>query len=158
MTRSLMLRTAAVALCLSGCGGGGGGGGVAPGAAIMQPTASTRTVSVVPPVPGADAFRTVEYNRMGALDAIRAADGYALGYTGAGVTIGFIDFNFELGSNEVNFTSDSRDANAQAVALYQAQIGQAPSSDHHGQAVAATAAALKNDVGIHGVAFNARVL
>jgi hypothetical protein len=109
-------------------------------------------------VAGADTFRTVEYNRMGALDQIRAADGYALGYTGAGVTIGIIDFNFELTSGEVNYTSDSRDASAQAVALYQAQTGQAASSDHHGHAVAATAAARKNDVGIHGVAFNASVL
>ncbi len=157
MTRSLMLRTAAVALCLSGCGGGGGGG-AGPSTAIMQQTAAPAVVTVVPPVPGAAAFRTVEYNRMGALDAIRAADGYALGYTGAGVTIGIIDFNFELASSEVNFTVDSRDANAQAVALYQAQTGQAPSSDHHGQAVASAAAALKNDVGIHGVAFNASVL
>ena len=95
---------------------------------------------------------------MGALDAIRAADGYALGYTGAGVTIGIIDFNFELASSEVNYTADSRDANAQAVALYQAQTGQAAASDHHGHAVAATAAARKNDVGIHGVAFDASVL
>ena len=57
----------------------------------MQQTATPPVVTVVPPVPGADAFRTVEYNRMGALDAIRAADGYALGYTGAGVTIGLFD-------------------------------------------------------------------
>ncbi|HYK80320.1 MAG TPA: S8 family peptidase [Micropepsaceae bacterium] len=156
MARRPMLSTAAVALCLSGCGGGGGGG--APGMAVIQPTATPGTSTVVPPVAGADTFRTVEYNRMGALDQIRAADGYALGYTGAGVTIGIIDFNFELTSGEVNYTSDSRDASAQAVALYQAQTGQAASSDHHGHAVAATAAARKNDVGIHGVAFDASVL
>src|SRR5207302_5441771 len=60
--------------------------------------------------------------------------------------------------SEVKYTTDSRDANAQAVALYQAQTGQAASSDHHGHAVAATAAARKNDVGIHGVAFDASVL
>src|SRR5882757_6021875 len=113
MTRSLMLRTAAVALCLTGCGGGGSGGG-GPGAAIMQQT-TPPVITVVPSVPGADAFRTVEYNRMGALDAIRAADGYALGYTGAGVTIGIIDFNFELASSEVNYTADSLGPNAQAV-------------------------------------------
>ena len=157
MTRSLMLRTAAVALCLSGCGGGGGGAS-GPNTAIMQQTATPPVITVVPPVPGADAFRTVEYNRMGALDAIRAADGYALGYTGAGVTIGIIDFNFELASSEVNYSADSLGANAQAVALYEAQTGQASSSDHHGHAIAATAAARKNDFGIHGVAFDATIL
>lgn len=151
-----MLRSAAVALCLSGCAGGGGGG--APSATVVQPATSMPAVTVIPPVAGADAFRTAEYNRMGALDAIRAADAYALGYTGAGVTIGIIDFNFELASTEVNYTADSRDANAQAAALYQAQTGEAPSTDHHGHAVAAAAAARKNDVGIHGVAFDASVL
>ena len=156
MARRPMLRSAAVALCLSGCAGGGGGGG-APSAPVMQQTTSTPPATVAP-VAGADAFRTTEYNRMGALDAIRAADAYALGYTGAGVTIGIIDFNFELASPEVNYTADSRDANAQAAALYQAQTGEAPSTDHHGHAVAATAAARKNDVGIHGVAFDASVL
>src|SRR5260370_19076357 len=138
MMRSLMVRTAGVALCLTGCGGGGSGGG-GPGAAIMQQTTTPPVITVVPSVPGADTFRTVEYNRMGALDAIRAADGYALGYTGAGVTIGIIDFNFELASSEVNYTTDSRDANAQALALYQAQTGQAASSDHHDHALATTA-------------------
>ena len=89
-----MLRSAAVALCLSGCAGGGGGGG-APSAPVVQPAASMPPVTATP-VAGADTFRTTEYNRMGALDAIHAADAYALGYTGAGVTIGIIDFNFEL--------------------------------------------------------------
>ena len=120
MARRPMLRSAAVALCLSGCAGGGGGGS-APSAPVVQPATTTPPpVTVVPPVAGADAFRTTEYNRMGALDAIRAADAYALGYTGAGVTIGIIDFNFELASPEVNYTADSREANAQAAALYQA--------------------------------------
>src|SRR6202521_4152218 len=107
MARRPMLRSAAVALCLSCCAGGVGGG--APSAPLVQPAKSMPPVTVIPPVAGADAFRTTEYNRMGALDAVRAADAYALGYTGAGVTIGIIDFNFELASTEVNYTADSRD-------------------------------------------------
>src|SRR6266566_5873965 len=135
MARRPMLRSAAAALCLSGCAGGGGGG--APSAPVVQQATPMPPVTATP-VAGADAFRTTEYNRMGVLDAIHAADAYALGYTGAGVTIGIIDFNFELASPEVNYTADSREANAQAAALYQAQTGQAPSTDHHGHAVAAT--------------------
>src|SRR5438067_13697575 len=138
MARRPMLRSAAVALCLSGCAGGGGGGG-APSAPVVQPAASMPPVTATP-VAGADTSRTTEYNRMGALDAIHAADAYALGYTGAGVTIGIIDFNFELASPEVNYTADSREANAQAAALYQAQTGQAPATDRHGHAVATSAA------------------
>src|SRR6266513_2438395 len=114
MARRPMLRSAAAALFLSGCAGGGGGGG-APSAPVVQQATPMPPVPATP-VAGADTFRTTEYNRMGALDAIHAADAYALGYTGAGVTIGIIDFNFELASSEVNYTSDSRDANAQAVA------------------------------------------
>src|SRR5450432_1444553 len=95
---------------------------------------------------------------MGALDQIRAADAYALGYTGQGVVIGIVDFNFVFGTGEVNFDPASVGPNAQAQALYQAQTGSAPSTDQHGYAVAATAAALKNNSGGQGVAFNATVL
>jgi hypothetical protein len=124
----------------------------------VQPTTTLPAATAPAPVSSADSFRTVEYNRMGALDAVHAADAYAMGYTGAGVTIGIVDFNFELGSAEVAFDPASRDSTASAMALYQAQTGEAPSSDHHGQAVASTAAARKNDIGIHGIAFDARVL
>src|SRR2546423_10643894 len=99
MARSPMLRSAAVALSLSGCAGGGGGG--APSAPAVQQATPMPPVAAAPAA-GADAFRTTEYNRMGALDAIHAADAYALGYTGAGVMIGIIDFNFDLASTEVN--------------------------------------------------------
>jgi hypothetical protein len=156
MTRETTLSTVAVALYLSACAGGGGSGGS--GSVAVQPTTTVPVVTAPAPVSGADVFRTAEYNRMGALEAVHAADAYAMGYTGAGVTIGIVDFNFELGSTEVAFDPASRDSTASAMALYQAQTGEAPSSDHHGQAVASTAAARKNDIGIHGIAFDARVL
>jgi hypothetical protein len=58
----------------------------------------------------------------------------------------------------VNFDPASKGPSAQSLALYQAQIGEAPSTDQHGFAVAAAAAARKNNVGGHGVAFDATVL
>jgi hypothetical protein len=155
MTRRTSFGPVVVALCLSGCAGGGGGG--TPATSTVTPAQPT-VVTPVPPVPGADAFRTTEYLRMGALDQIRAADAYALGYTGQGVVIGIVDFNFVFGSSEVNFDPASIGPNATAQALYQAQTGTAPSTDQHGFAVAATAAALKNNIDGHGVAFNATVL
>ncbi|HEY4266462.1 MAG TPA: S8 family peptidase, partial [Micropepsaceae bacterium] len=152
------MRFAAIAagLCLAGCGGGSGGG--APASTIMTPATGTTASTLTPPVSGADAFRTTEYLHMGPLDQIRAADAYALGVTGKGVTIGIVDFNFDLTSSEVNFDPASVGPNPQALALYQAQIGQAASTDMHGLAVAATAAARKNDVGGQGIAFDAKVL
>src|SRR5882672_6704659 len=130
----------AVALALTACGGGGGSGGMPP---VQPPTT----------LPTANSFRTAEYNLMGALDAVHAADAYALGYTGLGVTIGMVDFNFSLGSSEVNYSSASVDKNPQMVSIYEAQIGQQAAADLHGHAVAAVAAARKNDSGIHGIAF-----
>src|SRR5690242_19022747 len=116
MTREMMLGSAALAVCLSACAGGGGSGGGTSVAA--QPTTTLPAATTPPPVSSADSFRTVEYNRMGALDAVHAADAYAVGYTGAGVTIGIVDFNFELGSAEVAFDPASRDSTASAMALY----------------------------------------
>lgn len=90
------------------------------------------------------------------LDAVHAADAYALGYTGAGVTIGIVDFNFAFSSNQVNFSSASRGPNAAMQALYAAQTASTPTTDQHGQAVAVTAAG--NGTGIQGLAFNSQVL
>ena len=156
MNNRTTLGTVAVALCLSGCGGGGGGGFVS--VPVIQPAATTAVATTNTPVAGSDAFRTVEYNRMGALEAVHAADAYALGYTGAGVTIGIVDFNFDFTTAEVNFHPDSVGPDPNAVALYVAQTGEAAVSDQHGQAVASTAAARKNDFGIHGIAFDAHIL
>ena len=154
MNRRTRFGTVAVALCLSGCAGGGGGGGTA----AVQPVAALPVPASTPPVAGADAFRTPEYFRMGPLDAVHAADAYALGYTGQGVTIGIVDFNFDLSSSEVGFDPASRGANDTARTLYEAQTGEAAISDQHGFAVAAVAAARKNNIGGHGVAFDAQVL
>ena len=149
MDRIKRLGTVGAALCLYACGGGGGS---APATSIVTPVTNTQPVNtVVPPVSGADAFRTSEYLRMGALDQIRAADAYALGYTGKGVIIGIVDFNFDFSSSEVNFHPDSIGANDQAITLYTAQTKEAPVFDTHGFAVAATAAARKNNSGGHGV-------
>src|ERR1051326_1841775 len=149
--------TFGAALCLCACGGGGGG--AAPATTVMAPVTTTQPVNtVVPPVSGADAFRTAEYFRMGPLDQIRAADAYALGYTGKGVLIGIVDFNFDFNTGEMNFHPDSIGPDAQAIAFYTAQTREAPASDKHGYAVAATAAALRNNSGGEGVAFDATVL
>src|ERR1700754_2015232 len=93
-----VLGTVAVSAVLFGCGGGGGGG-----MPQVQPQTPLPPSPPPPPQPTADSFRTPEYNRLGALDAVHAADAYALGYTGAGVIVGVVDFNFDLGSSEVNY-------------------------------------------------------
>jgi len=142
------LGTVGLSAVLLGCGGGGGGGMQPPGPLPPPP----------PPTPTADSFRTTEYNRIGSLDQVHAAQAYALGYTGAGVIVGVVDFNFQLGSSEINFHPDSVGPNAQAIALYEAQTGMPADSDPHGHAVAGVIAAKKNDTLVHGIAFDAQVL
>ena len=95
---------------------------------------------------------------MGALDQVHAADAYALGYTGAGVIVGVVDFNFEPGSSAVNYHPDSVGPNAQAIALYEAQIGEPADTTPHGHAIAGLIAAKKDDTLVHGIAFEAQVL
>jgi hypothetical protein len=93
------------------------------------------------------------------LDAVHAADAYALGYTGAGVIVGVVDFNFEFGAtDEVSYHPASVGQNAQSVALYEAQTGTTADSDPHGHAVAGIIAAKKNDTLVHGIAFDAQIL
>lgn len=74
------------------------------------------------------------------------------------MTIGVFDFNFDFASDELDFNPLSRDLDPAIVDIYEAQIGESATTDEHGQAVAVVAAGAKNDLGTHGVAFNAEVL
>lgn len=116
---------------------------------------------------GADSFRTDEYygmdadpvsaqaNKNGALDIINAADAYAQGYTGKGVTVGVTDagtvnfshpeFSGKTGSNVVFDGLEST-----GVPLTWAEL-------MHPTHVAGIAAADKNGFGMHGVAYDADV-
>jgi subtilase family protein len=153
---------AALALGLYGCGGGGGGSTAQPSTNLPSSNTTTTTPPPPPPPPPpttpADTFRTVEYNLMGGLEQVHAADAYARGYTGQGVIIGIVDFNFILNSPEVNYSTASVDQNAAIAALYAAETGSPNDPSQHGHAVASTAAARKNDSGIQGIAFGATVL
>jgi len=149
----------ALALALSACAGGGSGGGGTPPPDPPSPPGPPAPPPG-PPSPPTDpaVYRTFEYNNSWVLEAVHAAEAYALGYSGDGVVIGVVDFNFHLSSSEVNYHSASRGPDAQAIAWYEAIFGDEVDTDPHGHAVAAAAAARKNGTGIHGVAFNAEIL
>ncbi|WP_236640311.1 hypothetical protein [Dickeya undicola] len=94
----------------------------------------------------ADDFRTREYMRNGAaLDSIHAADAYALGYSGAGVTVGIINRVGDLsGNDEFNGKVDAGSH----------WISDPSSASPHGYWVAGVIGAAKNDVGVQGIAYN----
>lgn len=101
----------------------------------------------------AEEFRTEEYYYMGSgkgnspLDTINAAEAYAQGYTGKGVTLGIVDQYVNLSHREFLNKDNSY------------VIGEVPKDiywieNDHGTHVAGIMSALKDGYGMHGVAFN----
>jgi subtilase-type serine protease len=103
----------------------------------------------------AEEFRTDEYYYMGGeygktntpLDAIKAAEAYAQGYTGKGVTLGIVDWYVNLSHREFLNKDNSY------------IIGKIPEdidwvTNYHGSHVAGIISASKDGYGMHGVAFN----
>jgi len=132
------------ALLLSGCGGGGGGG-------------SSENVASDTPVLVAADYRTTEYNIQYGLGKINADDIYADGYSGSGVVVGVIDTGVDIDHPDLvgniagggyDYVSGDTDASP---------TGQG-SSMSHGTHVAGIIAGMKNDVGMHGVAYSAKIL
>ena len=145
-------------LTLAACGGGG----------ASSPQNSPTVLEAPPPPPPAppaptsspEEFRTAEYNAHWGLEAINAAEAYAQGYTGAGVTIGLVDFNFNIGEPDLDVTYDPRSLTADQrwIDLYEEQFGEPITPNPHGYAVSTVAAGTKNDSVTHGVAFDANVI
>lgn len=102
----------------------------------------------------ANEFRTDEYYYMGGekgkgnspLDAIKAAEAYAQGYTGKGITLGIVDAYVNLSHREFLNKDNSY------------IIGEIPEDmnwkdNNHGSHVAGIMSASKDGYGMHGVAF-----
>ena len=147
----------ALAMSVSACGGGGGSSPApipAPIAQIPTPTPTppptpTPTPAAAPvPVGGYD---TAEYRRSNAAVAASAIAAYTAGATGAGIKIGIVDSGINPALSEFTGKIDpaSRDvAGTRGVS----------DEDGHGTAVADIAAGLKDNLGIHGIAFNSTIV
>lgn len=90
-------------------------------------------------------FRTPEYLSSTGLESINAAGAYALGFTGKGVILGVVDEPFAPAEGEF--------ANKYPYGVF----GEKGEGDH-GIHVSGIMAALKDDRGVHGVAFDAKLL
>lgn len=101
----------------------------------------------------ANSFKTPEYYNSGGLDAIHAADAYALGYTGAGITLGIVDGAVRADHPELagKVTSEIIGVDVSTGLPYVPDWEE----DIHGSHVAGIMAARRDGVGMHGVAFDA---
>lgn len=99
-------------------------------------------------------YDTQEYRNQTGLDLIKAGDAYRLGFTGQGVTIGVVDSGIVAWHPEFA---------GQIVGGYDFMLSQAVSqssgidTDGHGSHVSGIMAARRDGVGMHGVAFNAKI-
>ena len=156
------LTAASVAACAGG-GGGGGGGGSLPPPPIAPPPPVPPTVppppAPPPPLNPPSFYETPEYfgssftsgNRSG-LGQIGASTAYSRGATGQGIIVAVIDTNVDTSISELT---------GQIVATHDMIPNRAASdidSGGHGTLVSSVIVANKNNVGVHGVAYEAKVL
>ncbi len=160
VVRAALLASLA-ATTVAACGGGGGGGGSAPPSPILPPMGPPPTPPSPPSPPTLPpaTFETSEYfgsgfssgNRSG-LAQIHASSAYARGATGSGITVAVIDSNVDTATRELQ---------GQIAGSYDVVSGRSATDidpDGHGTLVSSVIVARKDGVGIHGVAYEAKVL
>ena len=130
----------------------------------MMPPSPASTSPWLPPIPPQVApsatFETQEYfgsgftssNRSG-LGRIHASTAYSLGATGQGITVAVIDTNFDTSISELQ----GQIAGSHDV-LGSTRSSSDIDTDGHGTMVSSVIVALKNGDGVHGVAFESKVL
>jgi subtilisin family serine protease len=95
-------------------------------------------------------FQTTEYNLSNALKSINASSAYARGYTGRDSVIGILDSGIDTSSNQFK----------DKILLIRDFTGSGTPIDRigHGTHVAGIAAAARDGIGIHGVAYDAKLV
>jgi hypothetical protein len=139
----LLLTTA-----LAGCGGGTGTGG---SNSLSFPDSDQPSS-----VPVQQDYDTSEYRENYGLDAINAIAAYDSGLSGEGVSVAVIDTGIDLTHPDLD--GAILGASTNIVTGQHADVQDADDTTGHGTAVAGIIAAEKNDAGIHGVAFNSKLL
>lgn len=157
-----------LACALSACGGGGGGAGRMPAPPISTTPAPAPAPAPTPtptptptppptptptptPTPGSTNYNTAEYQASNGAVSAQAISAYDAGATGQGIKVGVIDSGINPALSEFAGQIDpaSRDV-----------AGNRGLGDDggHGTAVSAVIAADKNNSGMHGVAFDSKIV
>ncbi len=147
LRKTFFAGTAITALALlSACGGSGGRGPI-----VSTPTPVPAPAPAPAPTPPPTNFDTAELRRSDGPGFHGAVTAYSAGATGRGVTIGIVDSGIDRDSPEFAGRIDPLSADF-------AGNGDFNDVDGHGTQVALIAAAAKNNVGVHGIAYNATIL
>jgi hypothetical protein len=149
-----------LAILLSACGGGGGGGGsgaVTTSPVIVPPEGGFSITLPDTPAPLSNQYKTAEYSIQSGLNQIKAAEAYlylsdnTLNVGGSGVLVAVSDSGVESThtdlDNNINSTGHSTNG-----------LADQESEGYHGTHVAGIVAAEKNNSGMHGVAFNSKIV
>ncbi|HUH59191.1 MAG TPA: autotransporter domain-containing protein [Candidimonas sp.] len=121
---------------------------------FLAPVASVLLINF--PVQAQGSFETREYLNQTGLGMIRAAEAYGLGYTGKGIAIGILDSGISalhpefLGKILGGYDFASNQPVTQTWGVDPGPIG-------HGSHVSGIMAARRDGIGMHGVAFDARL-
>ena len=162
VVRAALLASLTVATAAACAGGGGGSGGSLPPPPITPPPPPTIPPPPAPPPPLQPPafYETPEYfgsgfvsttNRSG-LGQIGASTAYSQGATGQGIIVAVIDTNVDTSISELT---------GQIAGTHDVITGRAATdidSNGHGTMVTSVIVANKNGVGVHGVAYEAKVL
>lgn len=104
-------------------------------------------------------FQDAEYDKSGGLELINAAEAYAQGYTGKGITLGICDSPINFANPEFNKKLQSYMATVLSVNDGPAGVYDWTDSNlEHGTHVAGIAAAGRNGIGMQGVAYDAEIM
>ncbi|WP_206340832.1 S8 family peptidase [Marinicauda algicola] len=124
--------------------------------ASSSASSSTPTPAATPPPPPAN-FDTVEFRNQYGLGLINAISAYEAGATGLGILVAVVDTGVELADSEFDGTGTGANqihpASTDIVSNRTAN-----DVDGHGTGVAGVIAAKKDDVVMHGVAFQSTIL
>ncbi len=155
------------ALALSGGGGGGGdgssssggssSGGSSSGGSSSGSSSSSSSSSSSGGSSSGSAFDTQEYKNQPSLAHVNAAVAYDRGYTGSGVKVAVIDNGVKSDHSELQGKVDASSFNFVTNSNDIAPLG-AGGGVSSGTHAASVIAGKKDDVEVHGVAFDATIL
>ncbi|WP_194164590.1 autotransporter domain-containing protein [Microvirga thermotolerans] len=105
-------------------------------------------------------FETDEYRRSWFLGKIGAAEAYAMGFTGRGITVAVIDTGLDTGHPEFagRISPLLRSFDINEPPGFMSDLNQAGGIEGHGTHVAGIVGAARNGVGTQGVAYNATII